>query len=218
MVTADLDRLGAKAIGSVIDVELTTLPAEADAMHAGQTRHQKGVTAAETGVTVVEVVMATGVAEGMTGVTIGVVEGEGAEERLPSSLATGTAQTAAHIILQAVKPATSAMRPSEERPVVFDAKCFVRTACAGWLAWFGCIECMALGSAWLGSMVLVSFPRVWCWMCWLAARAWFICVEFGFSSDLRQIGFGKAWSGVTDLQQVAVAVTPWFNNLLHLMS
>lgn len=83
---------------------------------AGQTRHQKGVTAAETGVTVVEVVMATGVAEGMTGVTIGVVEGEGAEERLPSSLATGTAQTAAHIILQAVKPATSAMRPSEERP------------------------------------------------------------------------------------------------------
>ena len=107
----------------MIDVELTTLPAEADATHAGQTRHQKGVTAAETGVTVaeavaVEVVMATGVAEGMTGVTIGVVEGEGegAEERLPSSLATGTAQTAAHITLQAVKPVTSAMRPSEARP------------------------------------------------------------------------------------------------------
>ncbi len=120
-VTADLDRLGAKAIGSVIDVELTTLPAEADATHAGQTRHQKGVTAAETGVTVaeavaVEVVMATGVAEGMTGVTIGVAEGEGAEARLPSSLATGIAQTAVHIILQAVKPATSAMRPSEARP------------------------------------------------------------------------------------------------------
>jgi len=185
VVTADLDRLGAKAIGSVIDVELTTLPAEADAMHAGQTRHQKGVTAAETGVTVVEVVMATGVAEGMTGVTIGVVEGEGAEERLPSSLATGTAQTAAHIILQAVKPATSAMRPSEERPVVFDAKCFVRTACAGWLAWFGCIECMALGSAWLGSMVLVSFPRVWCWMCWLAARAWFICIRVWLQLRLK---------------------------------
>jgi len=121
-VTADLDRLGAKAIGSVIDVVLTTLPAEADAMLVGQTRHQKGVTAAETGVTVVEAVveavMATGVAEGMTGVTIGVVEGEGegAEERLPSSLATGTAQTAAHITLQAVKPVTSAMRPSEARP------------------------------------------------------------------------------------------------------
>ncbi len=117
--TADLDRLGAKAIGSVTDVELTTLPAEADATHAGQTRHQKGVTAAETGVTVaeaVEAVMATGVAEGMTGVTIGVVEGEGAEARLPSSLATGTVQTAAHIISQAVKPATSAMRPSEARP------------------------------------------------------------------------------------------------------
>ena len=118
-VTADLDRLGVKATGTVIDVELTTLPVEADAMHAGQIRHQKGVTAAETGVTVVEVVeavMATGVAEGMTGVTIGVVEGEGAEARLPSSLATGTVQTAAHITLQAVKPVTSAMRPSEARP------------------------------------------------------------------------------------------------------
>ena len=117
-VTADLDRLGVKATGTVIDVELTTLPVEADAMHAGQIRHQKGVTAAETGVTVVEVVeavMATGVAEGTTGVTTGVAEGEG-EERLPSSLATGTVQTAAHITLQAVKPVTSAMRPSEARP------------------------------------------------------------------------------------------------------
>ena len=119
-VTADLDRLGVKATGTVIDVELTTLPVEADAMHAGQIRHQKGVTAAETGVTVVEVVeavMATGVAEGTTGVTTGVVEAEGeGEERLPSSLATGTVQTAAHITLQAVKPVTSAMRPSEARP------------------------------------------------------------------------------------------------------
>ena len=136
-VTADLDRLGAKAIGSVIDVELTTLPVEADAMHAGQTRHRKGVTAAETGVTVVEVVMATGVAEGMTGVTIGVVEGEGAEERLPSSLATGTVQTAAHITLQAVKPVTSAMRPSEARPScvfkMFCKKCLCRLAGMVWL-------------------------------------------------------------------------------------
>ena len=116
-VTADLDRLGVKATGTVIDVELTTLPVEADAMHAGQIRHQKGVTAAETGVTVVEAVMATGVAEGTTGVTTGVVEAEGeGEERLPSSLATGTVQTAAHITLQAVKPVTSAMRPSEARP------------------------------------------------------------------------------------------------------
>ena len=136
-VTADLDRLGAKAIGNVTDVELTTLPAEADAMLAGQTRHRKGVTAAETGVTVVEEVMATGVAEGMTGVTIGVVEGEGAE-RLPSSLATGTAQTAAHIILQAVKPATSAMRPSEARPScvcckLFCKNCLCRLAGMVWL-------------------------------------------------------------------------------------
>ncbi len=59
--------------------------------------------------------MAMGVAEGMAGFTTGVVEGEGLEERLPSSLATGSAQTAAHTILQAVKPATSAMCPSEER-------------------------------------------------------------------------------------------------------
>jgi len=66
---------------------------------------------------------------------------------------------------------------------------------------------MALGSAWPGRMVLVSLPRVWCWMCsgWLLGPGSF-ALGFGLSSGLRQIGFGKAWSGVTDLQQVAVAV------------
>lgn len=35
----------------------------------------------------------------------------------------------------------------------------------GWSG-IGCIECLALGSAWL-PMVLVSSPRVW--LCWLAS-------------------------------------------------
>ncbi len=45
--------LGAKANGGVMDA---ALPTEADATHAGQTRHQKGITAAlaEAGVPTVE--------------------------------------------------------------------------------------------------------------------------------------------------------------------
>lgn len=55
-VTADLDRLGTKATGSVIHA---TLPTEADAMHTGQTRHQKEIAAAAAGLTMVEANMAT---------------------------------------------------------------------------------------------------------------------------------------------------------------
>lgn len=68
----------------------------------------------------------------------------------------------------------------------------------------GCIECLALGSAWL-PMVLVSSPRVW--LCWLAS---WLLVELLRVRHLLQLwlnsGFGKGWSGVTDLQQDAVAV------------
>lgn len=88
------------------------------------------------------------------------------------------------------------------------------------VGWHG----LAALSAWLWVQLGLA---VWCWFpslgfgvgCagWLLGPGSFAS-RFGFSSDLRQIGFGKAWSGVTDLQQVAVAVTPWFNNLLHLMS
>ncbi len=117
VVTADLDRLGVKAIGNVTDAELTILLAEADAMLVDQTRHQKGVTAAETGVTVVEVVAATVIEEAVIEEAVIEAETTGVEEeeeRQLSSLATGTAQTAAHTTLQAVKPATSAMLPSEK--------------------------------------------------------------------------------------------------------
>ena len=120
--TAGPGRLGAKATGSATDADLTTLPAEGGVMHVGPTRHLKGVTAAETGATVVvvvevevEVATVTEAAEGMTEVTTGVVEVVVEEGHLPSSLATGTAQTAVRTTLQAVKPATSAMRPSDKR-------------------------------------------------------------------------------------------------------
>lgn len=117
--TAGPGRLGAKATGSATDADLTTLPAEGGVMHVGPTRHLKGVTAAEIGATVVvvvvEVATVTEVAEGMTEVTTGVVEVVVEEGHLPSSLATGTAQTAVRTTLQAVKPATSAMRPSNKR-------------------------------------------------------------------------------------------------------
>ena len=183
---AGLDKLGVKATGNVIDAERIILPAEGDAMHAGQTRHPKEATAAEIGAMVGVVVVVVGEvvvigAAGTTGVAemIGVVE----EARLPSSLATGTVQTAVPTTLPAEQPATSAMPPSE-RPKVELAwtlvmqygrslrlPCCARSACAGWLVWYGCcIQCMALASAWLGScLVLVCFPRVWCWLCWLAA-------------------------------------------------
>ena len=104
-VTACLARLGDKGIGSVTDAELTTLPAEADATHAGQTNYLRGVTAAETEVvTEVMVVMAT------EEVVVVVVVTEAPQ---PSSPATGTAQIAVLTTLPAVKHATNAMLPSK---------------------------------------------------------------------------------------------------------
>ena len=69
---------------------------------------------------------------------------------------------------------------------------------------------MALGSAWLGSnlvlVCMVCFPRLWCWLCWLAGvliRMLRVCQKLQLWLKLQA---NWLWSGVTDLQQVAVAV------------
>jgi len=110
-VTACLGRLGDKGTGNATDAELTTLLAEADAMHAGQTNYLKGVTAVETevvteAVTEVMVVMAT---EEVAAVVVVVVT----EAPQLSSPATGIAQIAVLTTLPAVKHAINAMLPSK---------------------------------------------------------------------------------------------------------
>lgn len=157
------DNRGVKATGNVIDAEPTTLLPGAAAMHVEWTKPLNGATEiGETGVMVtvgaaeVEVVMVI--------VVVVVVEGA-TEELLHSSPETGIAQTAAPTILQADKHATSVVLTNEHYPSqTLCQERLCRTLCR--LAGTGCIECLALGSAWL-PMVLVSFPRVW--LCWLAS-------------------------------------------------
>ena len=195
-VVVALDRLGVRVTGSVTDAELTTLPPGAAAMHAEQTKPLKEGTEVQIGVTGV---MATEEVEVMVIVE---VEGEVIEEPLLSSLGTGTAQTALPTTLQADKHATNVVAKSEQYLMqhLFCQNCLCRLA--------GTV--LAALSAWLWVQLELGF--LWCWcpslgfgVGWLLG-SWLNCLGSG---TCISSGFGKGWSGVTDLQQDAVAVAFW---------